>query len=109
MAISPDIQRVVSQIVDRFKPQKVVLFGSHAYGKPTKDSDADLLVIIDTDQRPVSMAAGIAASIDHPVPLDVMVKTPREVAARIKSGDTFLVKVLSEGVILYEARNKRVG
>lgn len=109
MAISPDIQRVVSQIVDRFKPQKVVLFGSHAYGKPTKDSDADLLVIIDTDQRSVRMAAGIAAGIDHPVPLDVVVKTPREVAARIKSGDTFLVKILSEGVVLYEARNKRVG
>ena len=109
MVISPDIQRVVSQIVDRFRPQKVVLFGSYAYGEPTKDSDADLLVIIDTDQRSVRAAAGIAAGIDHPVPLDILVKTPREVAARIKGGDTFLLKILSEGVILYGARNKRVG
>jgi len=103
MAIALSIRQVVDQIVNKFEPRKVILFGSHAYGMPTADSDADLLVIINTQQRPVRLAARIAANIDHPVPLDVVVKTPNEVAARIKSGDTFLTKILSEGVILYEA------
>jgi predicted nucleotidyltransferase len=61
-----DIRRVVQQIVERFDPQKVILFGSYASGRPTKDSDVDLLVVMDTDEEPIHAAARIAAAIDHP-------------------------------------------
>jgi predicted nucleotidyltransferase len=61
-----DIRRVVQQIVERFNPQKVILFGSYASGRPTKDSDVDLLVVMDTDEEPIHAAARIAAAIDHP-------------------------------------------
>lgn len=109
MTPSPEIRTVVNQIVDRFKPDKVILFGSHAYGRPTKDSDADILIVMETHKRSIQAAADIAASIDHPTPLDILVKTPAEISARMLSGDSFLSKVLAEGMVLYEARNRRVG
>lgn len=73
-----DIREIVQQIVERFCPQKVILFGSHAQGKPTEDSDVDLLVIMETDEKPVHAAARISTSIDHPFPLDVLVMSPEE-------------------------------
>jgi len=109
MAVALKIRQVVNQIIEQFAPDKVILFGSHAYGKPTEDSDADLLVIIDTDERPISLAAKISANIDHLVPIDIVVKTPAEVTMRLQSGDSFLTKLLAEGIILHETRNKRVG
>ena len=45
------IKKVAEEIVNHFHPQKVILFGSHAYGTPTEDSDVDLLVIMDAEER----------------------------------------------------------
>ena len=73
-----DIRETVQQIVERFRPQKVILFGSYAQGKPTEDSDVDLLVIMETDEKPVHAAARISTNIDHPFPLDVLVMSPEE-------------------------------
>ena len=60
-----DIQKVVQQIVEHFNPQKVFLFGSYANGNPTEDSDVDLLVVMDTDDKLIHAAACIAAGIDN--------------------------------------------
>jgi predicted nucleotidyltransferase len=73
-----DIREIVRQVVERFRPQKVILFGSYAQGKPTPDSDVDLLVIMDTEEKPVHAAARISTNIDHPFPLDVLVMSPEE-------------------------------
>ena len=59
---SEPLGRVVRQIVERWHPERVILFGSHAYGTPTVDSDADLMSILRTDEPPLRAAAGIAAS-----------------------------------------------
>src|SRR5438034_5271952 len=69
----PGIQKIVQQIVDRFHPQKVILFGSYAYGKPTEDSDVDLLVVMETDENPMHVAGLISAAVDHLFPLDILV------------------------------------
>ena len=63
-----DIQKIIQQIVERFSPQKVILFGSYAYGKPTEDSDVDLLVVMQTNENPMHVAGRISAAIDHPFP-----------------------------------------
>jgi predicted nucleotidyltransferase len=70
---------VTRQIVQQFDPHKVILFGSYAYGQPTPDSDVDLLVLMDTDEPPLHVAAKIAAMIEHPFPLDIVVRTPAEI------------------------------
>ncbi|MCL4459881.1 MAG: nucleotidyltransferase domain-containing protein [Chloroflexi bacterium] len=103
-----DIQRVVQQIVERFHPQKVFLFGSYAYGKPTPDSDVDLLVMMETLLRNVEQAVEIRKAVDFPFPTDLLVRTPQQIAERLAVGDVFLREVLTKGVVLYEANDTGV-
>ena len=76
------IRKVIEPIVAQFHPEEVILFGSHAYGESTKDSDVDLLVVMKTGESPLHVAARIAASIEHPFPLDIIVRTPAELVMR---------------------------
>jgi predicted nucleotidyltransferase len=106
-AISPatleGIRNVTRQIVQQFHPQKVILFGSYAYGQPTADSDVDLLVVMDIDEAPLHVAAKIAAVIEHPFPLDIVVRTPVEFAAAVHRKGMFATEVATKGITLYEA------
>ena len=98
-----DIQNVVQQIVEHFHPQKVILFGSYAHGTPTEDSDVDLLVVMETDEPPLHAAARIAAAIDHPCALDILVRRPSDLEASLARKGVFATEVLTTGVVLYEA------
>src|SRR6266478_2096464 len=70
-------------IARRFRPRKIVLFGSYAYGKPTQDSDVDLLVIMDrTRDRGERMSVRIRQAIPRNFPLDLLVWTPAYVRKR---------------------------
>jgi predicted nucleotidyltransferase len=102
------IRSVTRQIVHQFRPQKVILFGSYAYGQPTEDSDVDLLVVLDTDEPPLHVAAKIAAAIEHPFSLDIVVRTPAEFAAAVQRKGGFATEVATRGVTLYEAGNAGV-
>lgn len=102
------IRSVIQQIVYQFHPQKVILFGSYAYGQPTEDSDVDLLVLMDMDEPPLHVAAKIAAAIEHPFPLDIGVRTPTEFAAAIQRKGVFATEMATKGVTLYEARDAGV-
>jgi len=104
-----DIRKVVQQIVARFRPQKVILFGSYAYGTPRKDSDVDLLVVMDTRENPLRMAGLISAAIDHPFPLDILVMTPLDLEQYLSERAVFPTQVMARGLVLYEARDRRVG
>jgi predicted nucleotidyltransferase len=98
-ALLADITR---RIVERFQPYQVVLFGSHAYGRPDLDSDVDLLVIMDSNE---SMAQRIRHVMEVAkvrfLPMDVIVRTPEEMAERLAMGDFFLAEILEEGKVLY--------
>jgi len=99
---SAAISRVVQQIVDGFHPQKIVLFGSYAYGRPTADSDVDLLVVMKTDGPPLHTAARIAAAVDHPFPIDILVFEPDDVQAALSRDAVFITEVMNKGVVLHE-------
>lgn len=101
-----DIQAIVRQIVERFTPQKVVLFGSHAYGELSTNADVDLLVIKDTEETPPRFAAKIAAAIDHPFPIDIVVWRPAEFAASLARKGNFATQVALHGLTLYETGNR---
>ena len=107
--VTQDIADVVAQIVERFHPQQVVLFGSYAYGTPTSDSDVDLLVVMETPLRHVEQAVEIRKAVDFPFPVDVLVRTPQHLAKRVALGDVFLREVLTKGVILYAANDAGMG
>jgi predicted nucleotidyltransferase len=102
------VQKIIQQIVDRFHPQKVILFGSHAYGKPTADSDVDLLVVVQTDENPLHTAARTSASVDHPFPLDILVIKPPDLVVALQEKNIFETEVMNKGVILYEAEDPGV-
>jgi len=97
------IQRVCAQIARKFHPEKIILFGSHAYGRPRADSDVDLLVIMPCPGRPTDQAVAISQSLDHVIPVDLMVRTPEEVRQRVAWNDCFLREATEKGVIMYEA------
>jgi len=97
------IRAVVDQIVERWHPDKIILFGSHAYGTPTIDSDVDLLVIMPVEGRMLTAAIDIVTSIDYEFPMDLLVHTPEWIAERLRTGDLYLVDRLNRGRVLYEA------
>ncbi len=97
------IRGIVQQIVERFRPQQVILFGPQAAGVPTADSDVDLLVVMETEDAPLHTAARISAAVEHPLPLDILVVEPMEWQASIARGGVFATEVSREGVVAYEA------
>ncbi len=99
------IQAVAHEIVEKFHPQKIILFGSYAYGIPTEDSDVDLLVLIEPPDSTLRTAARISAAIEHPFPLDILVWAPRQFEESVQRKGSFATEVASKGVVLYEARD----
>jgi len=86
--IIPDVtdallSEMVSKIVEHFHPDKVALFGSRAWGEPTRESDVDILVVMDMDGSPIRKAAEISM-IARPrfLPMDIIVRTPDEIEHR---------------------------
>lgn len=104
-----NIRSFVKQIVARFRPQRVILFGSYAYGKPTADSDVDLLVVMPHQGHPAVQAAEIRQQIHAGFPLDLIVRSPENIRQRLAMGDYFIEDILEQGKILYEADYARVG
>ena len=97
------IKRFADELVRRFKPEKVILFGSYAYGKPTPDSDVDLLVVMPHDRRRGRMSLRILEAIHYDFPLDLLVRTPTEIQRRLRWGDCFMQEAMCKGKVLYEA------
>jgi predicted nucleotidyltransferase len=98
----PVIDAVVRQIVQRFKPRKVILFGSYAYGAPRPESDVDLLVVMETPLKEVEQAVRICQGIDYHFGLDLIVRTPANLDRRLALGDSFLREIILNGAVLYE-------
>ncbi len=100
----------VDRIVAGFKPQRVVLFGSYARGRPTADSDVDFLI---TKRRvtmsPLTAAGRIRVELGVPFPMDLIVRSEADVQRRVAGGDVFLREALDTGITLYAADDARVG
>ena len=98
-----DIKSFVEEVVNRFSPERVVLFGSHAAGDPSSKSDVDLLVVMDFEGRPHQQAYEIRRNIKRSFPLDLLVRRPKDVECRLSMGDFFIREILEKGKILYES------
>jgi predicted nucleotidyltransferase len=104
MVTRRQINAVARWIADRFRPQKVILFGSYAYGTPNHDSDVDLLVVMPVRGDVVRKAAEIRLSIWDaglmPHSMDLLVRTPSQVRRRLAMGDSFMREILEKGKVL---------
>src|SRR5436309_1148706 len=102
------IRRFARQIAERFHPQKIILFGSYAYGTPHNESDVDLLVLMPASDV-VNMAIRISLAFERPFSFDLIVRTPKQMELALKDNDWFLREIMEKGKTLYEAKNSDVG
>ncbi|PIS28371.1 nucleotidyltransferase domain-containing protein [Candidatus Saganbacteria bacterium CG08_land_8_20_14_0_20_45_16] len=94
---------ITQRIVEKVKPEKIILFGSYAYGKPGKDSDLDLFIVKKTKLRS-KKRYGLVSDALFPrlIPMDFVIRTPGEIKSRLKNFDPFLQDIISNGKVLYE-------
>lgn len=100
------LDKIVSQLVKTYRPEKIILFGSYAYGVPHEDSDVDLLIIKTTSQPFVDRLVEVRKILTDPsrsVPLGPIVLTPEELDARLSIGDQFIEEIVTRGEVLYAA------
>jgi predicted nucleotidyltransferase len=102
------IRRYARRVAERFQPDRIILFGSHAYGTPHADSDVDLLVVMPA-RNELDQAVRISLAVEAPFPLDIIVRTPKNLAWRLKEGDWFLREIVAQGKVLYAKADGRVG
>ena len=96
------IKNKIYTIVKKYKPEKIILFGSYATGNPTPDSDVDLLIIINTKQPTWDVSIDISLLLKHSFPMDIIVKTPQEIQKRLNYGDYFIKDIIEKGKVIYE-------
>src|SRR5579862_7520069 len=102
------IRRFARQIAERFQPDKIILFGSYAYGEPHNESDVDLLVIMRT-RNTIDQAIRIKMAFERLFSLDLIVRTPWHIARGFKDNDWFLREIVEKGKVLYAAPDRQVG
>lgn len=98
-----EIKEVTSRIAREFNPERIVLFGSHAYGAAHGGSDVDLLVIMKFKGSGISKAIEILRKVQPAIPVELIVRTPEDIDRRIKHNDYFLREIIEKGVALYES------
>lgn len=103
-----EVEKKALAIAGKYRPDKIVLFGSYATGNPNRDSDVDLLVIVNTKQSTWDLAVDISLSIEHSFPMDIIVRTPQEIARRRQFGDFFIQDIMANGKVLYERAHQRM-
>ncbi len=103
-----EIRAFSQKIVEKFQPERIILFGSYAYGQPNEDSDVDLLVILPFEEMPVKTAIAIRQQIKSPFPLDLIARTPDQIQQRLEMGDFFIQDIINRGYVLYEANHTGV-
>jgi predicted nucleotidyltransferase len=104
------IRRFARQIAERFHPEKIILFGSYAYGEPHAESDVDLLVIMPAYDV-VSKAIRISGAFERLFSHSIIVRTPQQIERGLREDDCnwFLREVMEKGKVLYEASHRAMG
>jgi predicted nucleotidyltransferase len=103
------IQQVSDEIARRFQPERIILFGSYAYGTPTEDSDVDLLVVMPFEGRSAAKSIEIRQAAYAGFAMDLLVYTPAYLQQRIAWSDFFLIEITEKGKVLYAADYAGVG
>ena len=100
------IEQIIRRLVEDYQPQRIILFGSLAYGEPDEDSDIDLLVVKDTSETPLERRVRVRRMVADPqrrIPFSALVLTPDELARRLDMGDAFYQEIVRRGKVLYAA------
>jgi len=97
-----NIQELCDRIVRDFHPERIILFGSYAYGNPTPDSDVDLLVVLPFEGKKLRKSLEILTHTNPRFPIDLLARRPDDTERRYREGDPLIREALDHGKILYE-------
>jgi predicted nucleotidyltransferase len=96
------ITELSSQIAREFQPERIILFGSYAYGTPSADSDVDLLVVLPFDGTGFRKSLEILNRVNPRFPIDLLARRPDDTSRRYAEGDPLIREALDHGKVLYE-------
>lgn len=101
--VAETLPEAVARIVAELDPEKIILFGSYAYGNPTPDSDVDLLIIMESDQPRRERVVAVSLLLyPRTFPVDIFVRTPKEVSDALSNNNYFIREIFAKGKVLYE-------
>ena len=103
MTTSEQISEICQTIAREFKPERIIVFGSHAYGNPGPFSDLDLLIVMPYEGSPLQQAARIIARVNPKIGVDVIVRTAEQIKERLALQDGFMREIVERGRVAYEA------
>ncbi len=98
------LERLVNVLKEHYEPEKVILFGSYAYGQPNEESDIDLLIIKETDKpffQRLAELRKIVSEARRGYAFEPVILTPKELKERLKRGDQFFQTIMEKGTVLY--------
>ncbi len=104
--IEAALQEIVRRLVAEYQPEKIILFGSYAYGEPNADSDLDMLIVKETGDRPfdrVTTVIRLTTDAYRDIGFEPLVLTPAEIERRLRIGDQFVAEIVEKGEVLYAA------
>lgn len=107
MVNSQTIQDLCDRIVRDFQPERIILFGSYAYGKPTPDSDVDLLVVLPFEGKNLRKSLEILNRTNPCFPIDLLARRPDDTERRYREGNPLIREALDHGKVLYERHEEK--
>lgn len=96
-----ELKRIKEELVMKYHPSKIILFGSLISGKIRKDSDIDLVIVKDTEKTFIDRAIDVALLIRPNLAVDFLVYTPEEFI-KMSEGDNYFFNEVIKGKVLYE-------
>ncbi len=103
--VAETLPAAIERLIREVNPEKIILFGSYAYGNPTPDSDVDLLVVVRSDEPYRQRYLRVARALQPRLfPLDLIVKTTEEIEEALRDFSPFLHEIYTKGICLYERK-----
>ena len=103
------IRELSRRIARRFKPEKIILFGSYAYGKPTNLSDVDMLVILPFEGNGFDKSTEILSKTNPQFCIDLLARRPDDTARHYREFDPLIREAMDKGTVLYERDREGMG
>ncbi len=97
------VQEVIQKIIEGYNPERIIIFGSYARGDWTEDSDLDVLVVKETEERPFDRIGSVSSMCwPRKLPMDIVVKTPDEIADELDRHELFTREIMREGAVVHD-------
>lgn len=100
------LKAVTKRIVESYDPEKIILFGSYAWGRPNEDSDFDLLIVKKNKKDFLTEQKKVRKIIDGEIAVDILISTPEEVKKRLDLGDFFFRDIIKKGKYFYDKSSR---